>query len=218
MIATDSITKLSTTVVYVTSQGPVLGEPGLLLGADLANLRQFIEAPEARQLPDGLAVASMRNQFIVTIRANRLEFEDHSGDEPVREDFPNRVASVAEYIGHRSSQTYAAIGLNFDIESKPANDELPSRAVLRRLIKEDVLTGTGYSPLGASTRLWYTARNGRYELRIEPRGNQFDSRDYFAHLNAHVVLESELPSAQWLSQALYEEYSEFKKVLTELLN
>ena len=219
MIAIDSIAKINTSVVYVVSQlelGP--GVFGLLAGADLLGLSQIIDAPEPRQTSDGLVLSSMRNQLIVTIGADKLQFDDRSSEEPVRHDFASRAVSAAEYIGSLSTMTYTAVGLNFDIESRSASDELPSQAVLDRLIKDDVLTGTKYSVIGASGRLWYAASNRTYDLRIEPRGNQLDGNNYFAHLNAHMVLERGMPSAQWLSRALVEEYDGFKKVLMEIMN
>ena len=219
MIAIDSITKINTAVVYAVSQselGP--GVLGLLAGADPIGLSQIIDVPEPRQSSDGIVLSSMRNQLIVTIAASKLQFDDRSSEEPVRHDFASRVVSAAEYIGSLSTMTYTAVGLNFDIESKSASEELPSQAVLARLFKDDVFTGTEFNAMGAAARLWYTASNRMYDLRIEPRGNQFDGNNYFAHLNAHIVLEGEMLSAQRLSRALDEEYDGFKRVLMEVLN
>ena len=194
------------------------GVLGLLLGADQIGLSQIIDAPEQRQSSDGISLSSMRNQLTVTIAANRLQFDDRSSKEPVRKDFASRVVSAAEHIGGLSSMTYTAVGFNFDIESKSASVELPSHTMLDRLIRDDVFTGTKYKAIGASTRLWYTAPNRTYDLRIEPRGNQYDGNDYYAHLNAHIVLKDNMPSTQWLSGALQEEYDSFKRVLMEILN
>ena len=159
----------------------------------------------------------MRSQLIVTIGPSILEFGDASGEEPAREDFPNRVAQAAEYIGSLSNQVYTAIGLNFGIESEPDTEDLPSKVMLDWLVKEDALKDTGYDVIGASARLWYVARDRMHDLRIEPRGNQYDGRNYFAHLNVHIELEGEMPSAEWLSQALKEEYADFMRVLSEVL-
>ena len=218
MILTDSITKLNTTVIYLSrNQAPGLEGSGLLLGADLIGLGQIIDAPEAQPSPEGLAILSMRNQLTVTISPNRLVFGDASGEKPTREDFPLRVARASDYIGSLSNQMYATVGLNFDIEFKAVEEELPSHAMLHRLIKGDVLVDTGYDVVGASTRLWYVANDRRHDLRIEPRGNQYDGTDYYAHLNAHIELGNEMPSEEWLSQALIEEYSDFMRVLQKFL-
>ena len=218
MIATDSIKKLNTTVIYVArNQELGLEGSGLLLGADLIGLGQIIDAPEAQQSPEGLAILSMRNQLTVTISPNRLVFGDASGEEPAREDFPRHVAEASDYIGSLSNQVYVAVGLNFDIESNPLDDELPSHAILNRLMKGEVLNNAGYDAVGASARLWYVARDRRHDLRIEPRGYQLDGSDYFAHLNVHIALGNEMPSEEWLSQALNEEYSDFKRVLQKVL-
>ena len=191
---------------------------GLLFGAtDLTGLSQFIDAPEVRQLSDGFALLSMHNQITVTIRPNRLDFDDGSAEVPVRTDFPDRAARIAEYIGTQSNRNYAAVGLNFDIEAEPKDEELPSKVLLSCLVKEDALRDTGYDIMGASARFWYVARDRRYDLRLEPRDNLYEGRNYLAHLNVHVELGGEMPSAEWLSQALEQEYQDFTRVLTEIL-
>ena len=203
--------------VSSTSEPQMLG-PGLLLGADPIGLSQVIDAPEPRQAPEGLVLSSMRNQLTVTITPDTLVFGDGSGNEPARKDFPRRVSLAAEFIRSMSKMTYAAIGLNFDIEAEPVMEELPSKSILRRLVKEDTLEGTDYGAIGASVRLWYAARDRRYDLRIEPRGNQYDSLKYYAHLNVHILIQGAAPSEEWTSEALNEEYEYFKKVLEEVLN
>ena len=160
----------------------------------------------------------MRNQLIVKISPTRLEFEDHSSEEPARDDFANRVVNVAQHISRLSSITYTAVGFNFGIESNSANEELPIQAVLKRFIRDDVLLGSKYSMIGAATRLWYTGHRRVYDLRIEPRGNQPDRDVYYALLNAHIELEGNVPTEQWLSLAMQEEYDGFKTILTETLN
>ena len=217
MLEVDSITKLTTSVIFVAGTGGALEGPGLLLGTEIVGLSRIIEGPEPRQSLDGLVLSSMRNQLTVTISPSRLVFVDASGDAPARTDFSARVAQAAEHIGRQSDQTYSAVGLNFEIELEPDDQELPSRAMLFRFIKEDALAGTGYQAVGASARLWYAAHDRLHELRIEPRGNQYDGRGYFAYLNVHMVLQGEAPSAGWLSQALNEEYREFLRVLTDVL-
>ena len=191
---------------------------GLLFGAtDLTGLSQFIDAPEVRQLSDGFALLSMHNQITVTIRPNRLDFDDGSAEVPVRTDFSSRVVQIAEYIGRQSNRSYAAVGLNFDIEAEPKDEELPSKVILNRLMKEDALGDTGYDIMGASARFWYAARNRRYDLRFEPRESRYEGQNYLAHLNVHIELGSEKPSTEWLSQTLDQEYRGFIKVLTEIL-
>ena len=217
MLEADSITKLTTSVVFVAGAGGALEGPGLLLGTEMVGLSQIIEAPEPRQSLDGIVLSSMRNQLTVTISPNRLVFVDASGGAPARTDFPARVAEAAEYIGRQSDQSYSAVGLNFEIELEAEDEELPSRVMLFRLVKEDALAGTGYEAIGASARLWYVARDRIHDLRIEPRGNQFDGREYFAQLSVNMALEVEGDSGEWLSQALNEEYSDFRRVLTEVL-
>ena len=190
---------------------------GLLLGADPIGLNQIIDAPEPRQSNDSLVLSSMRSQLIVTIGPNRIQFDDASGQQPTREDFANRVSQAAEYIRSLSDQVYTAVGLNFDIEWEPDHEDLPSKVMLDRFVKESTLHESGYDAIGASTRLWYVARDRIYDLRIEPRGNQYDGRNYFAHLNVHIRLEGETPPAEWHSQALKEEYRDFLRVLREAL-
>ena len=160
----------------------------------------------------------MRNQFAVTIAPNALQFFDRSGEEPARADFAGRVVGVSEQISKLSGLGYAAIDLSFDIESRSASEELPSRVILERLTRDDVLTGTKYRVIGASARLWYTAAERRYDLRIEPRGNQQDGVNYYAHLNAHIMLKGHVPSAQWLSSTVQDEYKDFKRILIRILN
>ena len=162
-------------------------------------------------------VSSMRNQLSVTINSGILEFADASGEEPAREDFCGRVAQVADYIGSRSDQTYAAIGFAFTIEANSADEGLPSRTTLNWLVKEDALTDTGYEAIGASARLWYAARDRLHDLRIEPKGNQFDGTNYFAGMYVHIVLEGTVPSGKWLAQALHEEHDDFRRVLGKVL-
>ena len=218
MISADSITNLNTSIVFQASGGGFdQGEPGLLLGAGLEGLHQFIDAPAVQQSPDGPVLLSMRNQLTLTITPSILAFGDASGDAPARADFPGRVSRVADYIGNQSHVAYSRVGVVFDIESKPADEALPSQAVLSRFVREEVLEGTGYAAIGASARLWYLARDRLHGLRVEPKGDQPDSGDYYAHLDVQVNLKDELPSTEWLSQTLDEEYRDFLRVLDEVL-
>ena len=162
-------------------------------------------------------VSSMRNQLSVTINAGLLEFVDASDEEPAREDFCRRVAQVADYMGSRSDQTFAAVGFAFTIEANSVYEELPSRTTLNWLVNEDALAGTGYEAIGASARLWYAARDRLHDLRIEPKGNQFDGSSYFAGMYVHIALEGTLPSGKWLAQALNEEHDDFRRVLGKVL-
>ena len=159
----------------------------------------------------------MRNQITVTIRPNRLDFDDGSAEVPARADFSSRVVQIAEYIGGQSRRSYAAVGLNFHIEVKPEDEELPSKVILRRLVKEDALEATGYNVMGASAKFWYAEGNRQYNLRVEPRENRYNSRSYFAYLNVHIEMENQVLSAEWLSQALDREYQDFIGVLTKIL-
>ena len=218
MISPDSITKLRTSVVYVTSISGLGADIGLLLGADPIGLQQFIDAPQpGPSASGGIVITSMRNQLIVNINQNVLEFDDGSDEIPSRPDFAERVAGAADYIARQSNQSYTAIGLNFQIEAASADGELPSEAVLRHLVRIDRLTGSGLDAIGASARFWYTSDIKRYDLRIEPRGNQYESRNYFAALNVHMSLEGKTPSHDWLSDALVAEYKEFVNTLIQIL-
>ena len=216
MIAPDSITKLTTAVVYV-ARDPILDAGGLLLGANLVALSRIIESPEPLPTPTGGLLMSMRNQLTVSIELNRLQFVDGSGEMPARADFPDRVHRAAEYIGRQSDQTYSAVGLNFDIEAAADADELPSKAILNRLARREAFEGTRYGVAGAATRFWYGRHDRRYDLRVEPRGNQYESESYFAHLNVHIELGREKTSEEWLSQTLREEYADFIETLTRIL-
>ena len=168
-----------------------------------------MESPEPGNSPGEFILTSMRNQLTVTFSPNTLVFGDGSSEVPVRTDFPERVARIAEYIGLRSGLSYAAVGLNFAIEVEAGDEALPSQAMLGRLVRGDVLQSTGYNALGASVRYWYASSDKWYDLRIEPRGNEYDGPDYFAHLNVHINTGAEMPSAAWLTQALSEEYREY---------
>ena len=170
-----------------------------------------------RESSEGVVLSSMRNQFTITIKPNRLELDDGSDEVPVRTDFPDRAARIAEYIGKQSNQSYTAVGFNFDIEAESEDEELPSKVLLSRLVKEDALGDTGYDIIGASARFWYVVRDRRCDLRIEPRENRYEGRNYFAHLNVHIDMGNEVPSTEWLSQALEQEYRDFIRVLTEIL-
>ena len=222
LIEPNSVKKLKTVVVYVAGDptGTTFAghEMGLLLGAiDLTGLSQFIDAPEVRQSDDGLILSSMRNQITVTIKSNRLDFDDGSAEVPVRTDFSDRAAQIAAYIGKQSNLSYAAVGLVFNIEVESEDEELPSKVLLSHLVKEDALGNTGCDIIGASARFWYVVRDRRCDLRIEPRENRYEGRNYFAHLNVQIDIGNEVPSAEWLSQALDQEYHDFIRVLTEIL-
>lgn len=216
MIVLDSITKLTTAIVYA-ARDPILDAGGLLLGANLAALSRIIESPEPLPTPTGGVLMSMRNQLTVSIESNRLQFVDGSGEMPARVDFPVRVHRAAEYIRRQSDQTYSAVGLNFDIEAAADADELSSKAILDRLARRDAFEGTRYDVTGAATRFWYGIPDRRYDLRVEPRGNQYESETYLAYLNVHIELGREIPSQEWLSQTLHEEYADFIQTLTRIL-
>ena len=150
MISADSITNLNTSIVFQASGGGFdQGEPGLLLGAGLEGLHQFIDAPAVQQSPDGPVLLSMRNQLTLTITPSILAFGDASGDVPARADFPGRVSRVADYIGNQSHVAYSMVGVVFDIESKPADEAaaLPSQAVLSSVCQGRSAgpEGTGYA-------------------------------------------------------------------------
>ena len=180
-------------------------------------MNDIIDTPEVLPSPNGVILLSMRSQIAVDIRTSRLEFSDRSAEKPNRTDFPTRVALAAEYIGKYINQNYAAISLNFDIEWDSDDKELPTEVMLGRIVKEDVLDGTGYNVIGASTGLWYVARARRHYLRIEPSGNLYDAQKYYANLNVQINLETETSSVEWLSQALDEEYADFIRVLAVVL-
>ena len=217
MIAIDSIIKIGTSVVFVTGETQLgLGVPGLLLGANPLGLNEIIEDPEVQQSAEGLVLSSMRNQLVATIDMNRLQFDDRSGEQPARQDFPDRVSRAAEFICRSSNQAYSAVGIIFEIEARPAVNVLPSNAMLNRFVKPDVLANTKYEAIGASARLWYSADDRTYEFRLEPRGNQYNGRDYFGHLNVGMRLSGTAPSSDMMSRILYEEYENFKRLLAEI--
>ena len=219
VIEAGSIENLSTSIVFQALGGESdSGDPGLLLGAGLEGLRKFIDAPVVQPSSDGPPVlVSMRNQLTLTITPSILAFRDASGQAPAREDFPSRVAQVAGHIGVQSHLSYSMLGFVFEIESKIAEGEIPSQVMLRRFVKEEALENTGYGAIGASVRLWYRARERIHGLRVEPKGDQYDSCDYFAHVDVQMELRDELPSAEWLSLALNEEYRDFLRVLDQVL-
>ena len=216
----DSIKNLNTSIVFQASGGESpFGEPGLLLGAGPEGLGQFIDDPEVQPSSDGPPVfVSMRNQLTLLIAPSILVFRDASGEAPSREDFPGRVARVAEHIANVSRLSYDKIGMRFEIESKPADEELPSQAMLRRLVRREALKGMGYDVIGASARVWYMARGCLHSLHIYPGENEHDSKDYTAHLAVQFELKTASPFAAWLSQALDEEYLDFLKVLGQVLS
>ncbi len=222
MIALDSINKLKTSVVYVTDSSGREPDLGLLIGADPDVMRRFIDAPEASpSAAGGVVLTSMRNQFKVTIDANRLDFDDGSEQLPARSDFPERVATTAEHIVRQSDKICSAIGLNFHIEAASDDGELPSNAVLARLTRVDRLNSVGYKAIGVSARFWYEAGDSekkRYDLRLEPRGSQYAGANYFASLNVHFALSGGVPSVDWLSDGLNAEYREFLRILMQLLD
>ena len=216
MIKADSVNKLNTSVIYIV-HGP--SDPALLYGIDPSVLVDVVDAPDVRLLPSGAALTSMRSQLTVDLDfgTNRLEFSDRSAEIPNRADFPVRVALATEYIGKQISQNYDAIVLNFEIEWDADDNVRPSVAMLGRIVKRDALKSSGYDVAGASAQLWYLAHDKTCDLRIEPRGNQFDARTFYANLNIHMNLGTDFPSADWLSQALKREYEDFTRVLANIL-
>ena len=218
MIATDSIRKLNTSIIYLAAGvNPGPGVQGLFGGVNIG-LEHILGDPEPRNLAEGVILSSLLNQCTVTISSDRLAFRDASGESPARRDFADRVTQAAEYIGLTSNTPYTGLGMNFGVEAEPEDEDLPSAAILRRLVKEDPLKDTKYDVFGSSIGLWYAAGGRLYDLRIEPRGYRHDERRYFAHLNVHIPLTSEVPPAQWLHQEMNEEYSDFLRVLTEVLD
>ena len=223
MTVTSSIQKLTTSVGYLASDvESVLGMPGpgLLLGADPMGLGQFIDALEPIQSSDGLVLSSMQNQLTVTISPNTIMFSDGSSEEPTRKDFPWRVAQSAEHVRSQGNLVYTHIGLRFETKMSPDSEEgLPSRALMDRLLRDDVLKGTGYDTIGASATLWYTATNRIYELLIGPVGNRYDGSEYFAQLNVRIAMADNVSATtDWLTQTLAEEYNELERVLSAILN
>ena len=189
-----------------------------MLGAvDPIGMRQFIDAPELQDSDEGLMLSSMRNQLVVAIYPDRAIFRDASGEVPTRDDFPARIASLAEYIAGISDLDYESVEIDFVIEASSNGEELPSAAILDRFVRSDVLRDTDKEAIGATVRLWYVASDRRYEIRIEPRGNEYDGNDYFAHIEVHIFLGGETPSEEWLTRTLRDEYSHFITTLSEIL-
>ena len=219
MLAIDSIDKIDTAVIYVAgSLEGIQGGPGLILGAaDPIGIRQFIDAPEPQESNEAFVLSSMRNQLVVAVSPDRVIFRDASGETPTRADFPGRISRVAEYIGGISNLEYTSVDLNFVVEASSGTVEMPSESIQRRFVRGDVLMDTENEVIGASVRLWYVARERRYDLRIEPLGNDYDGSEFFAHLKVHIELETQTPSEEWLSRALSEEYDYFITTLTEIL-
>ena len=214
MITQESVEKLQTTVVYL-ARDPA--PPGLLLGAELPGLSQLMDYPEPNASPGGVVLSSMRNQLTVTVNQNTLGFNDGSSERPARLDFPERVARIAEHVGTQSGQSYGDVWFTFAIEARPGDGALPSEAILSRLVRRDALKGAGYDAAGASVGFWYLAHDRWHDLRVEPRENQYDGPNYFALLNVHMDTRGQVPSAEWLSQALAEEYLDFMRVLANIL-
>ena len=176
---------------------------------ELVNLSTFPDDPPI--------LVSMRNQLTLLITPMILVFRDASGEAPCREDFPWRVAQVAEYIAIESGLGYEKVGFRFDIECKQDVGEAPSKAMLSRLISGKPLKRLGYGVVGASARLWYEARNSLHNLHIEPKEDEVDSQEYTAHLAAEFEISSISPLSEWIQLTLHEEYQDFLKVLDEVL-
>ena len=217
MITTDSITKLNTSVVYV-ARGP--SDPTFMLGVDPSILNDIVDAPDILPSANGAVLSSMRSQLTVAIdfNNNRLEFSDRSTQIPNRADFPARVAMATQYISKQINQSYAVIGFNYEIEWHSEGIERSSSTILEKVVKHDVLKQPLHNVLGASARLWYVLHDKNCDLRIEPRGNQFDAPTFYANLNVYTNLDSEVPSEEWLSQALKQEYQDFLRVLSDILS
>ena len=217
MVKPNSIKKKKTVVVFVTGD-PTGNEIGLLGGADPARLSQLIDPSEVRNLSDGLLLASMRNQFTLTIKPDKLEFEDGSDEMPVRTDFPPRAVSIGKFIAQVSRQSYVAVGLHYHIEMESEGTELPSAVLLSRIVKEDVLGDTSYNLVGASGRFWYILRDTLCELRVEPLGNQINNRGYFAYLHVHIQTgNNDTITPEWIAAALNQGYQDLLRILAELL-
>ena len=219
MISIDSVKNLGASIVLQASGGTSpFGEPGLLLGAGLEGLSQFIDDPEVKQSPDGgVFIASMKNQCLIAVMPTVLAFRDASGLVPARKDFAGRVAQIAAHVSHLSRLTYDKVGISFDIESKTDDEELPSQTILRQLIRREALEEMGYNVVGAATRMWYVAHGRLYSLYVEPKENEHDSQHYNAHLSVEFDIQASLPSGEWLSQIVNEEYLDFLRVLEKVL-
>ena len=220
MKSTDSVKNLHTSVVFQASVGEsTLGVPGLLLGADLGGLSQFIDDPEVLTVPGGTTVfVSMRNQLTLVVAQSLLVFRDSSGDTPSREDFPRRVAKVAEHFADVCQIGYDKVGIKFEIEFKRDDGELPSRVLVQRVVKKKVLGEIGYDLIGASGSMWYEARGFLHHLNVGPKGSEVESHEYSADLGVEFELGRMPPSSEWLSRSLKEEYIDFLRVLGQMLN
>ncbi len=213
MIATDTIVNTSTTVVYVGSPAEPVPES---IDIDPQMLTQFIELPEIQPNPDGLVLSSMRNQLVATINPLRLQFQDRSQEEPARPDFTSRVIGIMDQMRNSIGLTPTAVGIIFEIRAGSDSTELPSQE-LKSLVKDDLFAGTRYETIGASLRVWYTHGGRRYDLRVEPVGNQFDGQGYYGRLHVHIELDEQNDgSEEWLSQALRKEYNDLKRVLSRI--
>ena len=219
MISSESINSLNTSIVLQASSGDSpFGEPGLLLGAGMDGLGQFIDNLEVQPSPEGPPIlVSMQNQLTLFIAPSIMVFRDASGEKPCREDFPRRVAQVAKHVSNMSRLTYDKLGMRFEIEFDPTDEELPSRATLRRLVRKESLDEIGYDVVGASVRLWYIARGCLHILHIDPRENEHDSKEYSALSAVQFEFRTTAPSAEWLLHTLDEEYIDSLKVLSHVL-
>ena len=210
MIALETITKLTTTVVFIAQPAGILPR---FMDINPQSLVSLVEMPDIQTNSDGIVLSSMRNQMVAMMNPPRLEFQDLSQEEPVRPDFAGRVARIMEQLGESNDFAITAAGITFETGADSDNTELPSQE-MRNFVNDDLFAGTRYQTIGASLRFWYSHGTREYDLRLEPDGNQREGQGYFFRLHVHLASFPEgVVREEWLSENLRKEYNDFKTVL-----
>ena len=212
MFAIDTVEKTDTSVVVLLAPKTQVPPPEF----DPAELLQFVTLHEIRPgLTGGLIITSVRNQIVISLDPSKIQFQDLSSSVPASDDFVERTSRIVNYLLDRLSADLKAIGLNFTVAVDSSVPDLQAKALLP-LVNDKILRDSDAEGLGASTRLWFKSKGVRYELRIEPLGNDLNAAKFFAYVNSHFDAEPLALSEDWLARSLREQFDEFLGFLNRI--
>lgn len=199
----------------------VLASGKVDVSLDATELGQIIRDPQIEVIsPANLAtIASLRDQIGVEVHRNRLQIRDHSDSLPCRDGFTRIAAELVNWVRQAGTTALTAYGFNYDVTFRLATHDRAAAAIAERFINADAIQRlAGIQVVGGAIRFFYHRDHRRCYLYLEPRQNDLQTSEFFAHINVHFDLAREdvLVTQEALDTAFGREYDHFISVVANL--
>lgn len=199
----------------------VLASGKIDVSLDAAELGQIIRDPQIETIsPANLAtITSLRDQIGVEIQRNRLQIRDHSDSLPCRDGFTRIAAELVNLVRQADTTTLTAYGFNYDVAFGLGKHDKAARTIAQRFMNTEAIERlSGIHVAGGAVRFFYHRDHRRCYLYLEPRRNDLEASEFYAHVNVHFDLEKEdvLVAEEALDKAFRHEYADFVNVIESL--